>query len=69
MPLKETAKRLAFISILFILVFNFPFIAVFNTFQSYLGMPVLYLFLFTAWLLFIVVLFLFMRKNSNRDKE
>jgi hypothetical protein len=69
MPLKETAKRLAFISILFIIVFNFPFISVFNTFQSYLGVPVLYLFLFTAWLLFITVLILFMRKNINSDKE
>ncbi|WP_085518663.1 hypothetical protein [Marivirga sericea] len=70
MRLLETAKRLAFISILFIILFNFPFIAVFNTAQNLLGVPVMYLFVFVTWALFITILFFFFKKrNVKGDKE
>ncbi len=69
MVLRDTARRLAFICIVFIILFKFPFISVFNTLQSFLDVPVLILYIFCIWVLFIIVLILFVRKNINSNKN
>ena len=42
-------QRLVALSMLGILLFNYPVLAVFNVAQTVCGIPVLYAYIFTAW--------------------
>lgn len=46
-----------FLTLLFILLFNFPFIGMANKLEIFLGIPALYLYIFFNWLLSIVLLY------------
>ena len=58
------AARLAGIFLLGCVAFGFPMIAVFNVPGRVLGVPVLYAYLFSAWLLLIVLVGLLMEQSE-----
>ena len=51
-----TAQRLAAIFLLGAALFNFPLLALFNRAATVMGMPVLYAYIFAAWLGFIALM-------------
>jgi hypothetical protein len=54
--------RLACVFLLGCLAFNFPLIAIFNVHATFLGVPVLYAYLFAAWAVVIVLVALVMER-------
>lgn len=50
------AARLAAVGLLALVLFNFPLLAVFDTDAQVAGVPVLWAYLFGAWLLLIALL-------------
>jgi hypothetical protein len=50
-----TGRRLVGLFLLGLLLFNFPLISIFNRPTLIFGVPALYLYLFCAWLLLIVL--------------
>lgn len=55
--------QLACLFLLGCLLFNFPLLALFNVHAAVLGLPVLYAYVFAAWLLLIVLLAAVMERN------
>jgi predicted permease len=51
-----TAQRLAALFLLGCVLFNYPLLALFNRASEVLGIPLLYAFIFGAWLLLIVLM-------------
>ena len=51
-----TAQRLAAIFLLGAALFDFPLLALFNRAATVMGMPVLYAYIFAAWLGFIALM-------------
>ncbi|MCG8486254.1 MAG: hypothetical protein AB2551_13415 [Candidatus Thiodiazotropha sp.] len=62
-------ERLIVLFLLGVLVLNYPLLHLFGTGSLWLGIPVLYLYLFICWLLIIVFLALLMeaRRSGERD--
>jgi hypothetical protein len=58
------APRLAALFLLGVLLFNFPLLAVFNVSASFLGIPVLYAYLFAAWAFLILLAYLIVRRKD-----
>jgi hypothetical protein len=56
--------RMVALFLLGVLLFNFPFLAVFSVSRSLGGIPVLYLYLFAAWSLLIFLAFLIVRRRD-----
>lgn len=55
--------QLACLFLLGCLLFNFPLLALFNVHAAVLGLPVLYAYVFAAWLLLIVLLAAVMERD------
>lgn len=55
-------ERLIGVFLLGCLLFNFPMLALFNVRASVFGVPLLYAYLFAAWLLLIALLALIMER-------
>jgi hypothetical protein len=55
--------QLACLFLLGCLLFNFPLLALFNVHATVLGFPVLYAYVFAAWLLLIVLLAAVMERD------
>ena len=53
-PVRRKIQRLLVLFALGCLVFNYPLLALFSKTALWYGIPVLYLYLFILWLLFIV---------------
>jgi hypothetical protein len=68
-PEQRTRERLIALVIVAALVLNYPLLSLFGSEGLWLGIPVLYLYLFATWLLFIVLTAALMRTTaaSNRD--
>lgn len=62
-------QKLIFISILFLILFNFPVLSIFNTGGSLNGIPTLYLYVFLIWILLIAVIFNILRKEGKESKK
>ena len=56
--------QLACLFLLGCLLFNYPLLAIFNVPTRVLGLPVLYAYVFSAWLLLIVLLALVMERKD-----
>ena len=56
------AERLAGLFLLGCLLFNFPLLALFNVRGTILGVPVVYAYLFSAWMLVIAAVALVMER-------
>ena len=55
-----SGPRLACVFLAGLLLFNFPLIALFNVSGRFMGVPVLYAYIFSAWALLIVLVGLLM---------
>jgi hypothetical protein len=62
---KFNGRRLAGLFLLGMLLFNFPLISLFNRPVLTLGIPVLYLYLFAAWLLIIFLMLVVSRTKPD----
>jgi predicted permease len=60
-----TSQRLAAIFLLGCLLFNYPLLALFNKSAAVFGVPVLYAYIFLAWLGFIVLVALVIEKRQD----
>jgi hypothetical protein len=59
-------QKLFFVFLLFLVLFNFPLMSIFNTNRLIMGLPLLYLYLFFIWALLIAVLYLIVRRKNNK---
>lgn len=62
-PTGPSRARLVCVFLLGCLAFNFPLIALFNVNGTFLGVPVLYAYLFAAWLALIALVGLVMERS------
>ncbi|MEW6164437.1 MAG: hypothetical protein AB1642_05190 [Pseudomonadota bacterium] len=60
-----TTQRLAAIFLLGCLLFNYPVLALFNKAVAVFGFPVLYAYVFLAWLGFIVLVALVVERRQD----
>ena len=66
---KNKHQRLLALFLLFLMLFNYPIINIVNQPVLVAGIPLLYLYLFTAWLIMIVLLALVVRRHlTQKDK-
>ena len=67
----ETHKdqKLLIISCLFLVLFTFPVLSIFNSESSINGIPVLYLYIFSVWILSIITIFRVIKKESKEIKK
>ena len=63
---KINGRRLVGLFLLGILLFNFPLLTLFNRPVLALGIPVLYLYLFTAWSLLIILMLIISRSKPEK---
>lgn len=54
MQLKRKGQKLIFASILFALAISYPFVTIANKKMQWMHIPILYLYLFGVWVLFII---------------
>lgn len=64
---KIAAGRLIGLFLLGVLLFNFPLLSLFNRPALYLGIPVLYFYLFAVWLMIIFLMLLISRYKSDKS--
>ncbi|MCX2738741.1 hypothetical protein [Pontibacter anaerobius] len=62
-------RRLFFISILFLVLLNFPVLAIFNRDGVVAGVPVLYFYLMLLWLVSIAAIGLFVERKLFRKSK
>ena len=62
---KINGRRLVGLFLLGMLLFNFPLLHLFNRPMLALGIPVLYLYLFTAWSLIIFLILMISRSKPD----
>jgi len=62
-------QKLILISILFLILFNFPILSIFNIGGSINGVPTLYMYVFLVWILFIVAIYRILRKEDKESKK
>lgn len=67
MSMKE--QKLIIISVLFLILFNFPVLSIFNKGNSVNGIPTLYLYVFFVWVVSIVIIFSVLRKERNENRR
>jgi hypothetical protein len=66
-PIKRKIQRLLVLFFFGVLALNFPLLALFNKTVLWFGIPLLYLYLFVFWILFIVcIAFVTERKKLPR---
>ena len=62
-------ERLVALVMLGILLFNQPLLGLFDQFRLWLGVPLLYLYLFAAWGAFILLAALILERNLPRRED
>ncbi|HPH86039.1 MAG TPA: hypothetical protein PLC48_11300 [Ferruginibacter sp.] len=65
----HTKHTLVLIGILLLLVSTYPMLSVANKSKLVAGFPVLYLYLFTVWLVFIILLYRITRRKPPQPKR
>jgi len=63
---KMNARRLVGLFLLGVLIFNFPLLSLFNRPILILGIPALYLYLFAAWSLIILMMLMLSRSKPDQ---
>ncbi|MBW2612657.1 MAG: hypothetical protein JRE14_15445 [Deltaproteobacteria bacterium] len=61
-------KRLVSLFLLGFIFFNFPLLSLFNHKVYVLGLPLLYLYIFSNWVLMIIMMMFTTTRRSNRDR-
>lgn len=64
----KKGQKLLFIFFLFLLLFNWPVLSVFNIGSFFFGLPELYVYFFVTWALLILLLY-FAVQNSTKNKS
>ncbi len=64
----RTKRTTGFLIVAF-LFFNYPLISIANQPKLFLGIPVLYLYLFVLWISVILISLLIINKNNEMDKS
>ena len=69
--MKEQLKeqKLLLLSITFLILFNFPIISIFNVETTINGIPTLYFYVFTLWIMMITLIFIIVNKDLNDTKH
>lgn len=69
--MKEKLKeqRLLFLSILFMMLFSFPFAKMMNGTFTILGVPQIYFYIFVLWLLLIFLTWLIADTRHSKNKK
>jgi hypothetical protein len=66
MQLEKKGQKLIFASIVFAIAISYPFLTIVNKKQQWKHIPILYLYLFGSWLLFIIwIAFIADRKSRK----
>lgn len=52
---KRHQQKLVVLSLLLILVFNLPIVLLFDSSECLLGMPIIYIYIFSIWLLSVLI--------------
>jgi hypothetical protein len=60
---QQRGQRLLFVAVLFAVLLNFPFLAVFNHDGRVAGIPVLYLYVLVVWALLVLITGWLVRKE------
>ncbi|MGD9310156.1 MAG: hypothetical protein PVG51_13505 [Desulfosarcina sp.] len=63
---KVNGQRLIGLFLVGVLLFNFPLLYLFNQPLLIVGIPILYLYLFTAWALIIVLMLVISRTKAEK---
>lgn len=58
MQYNRKGQKLIFISVLFAMLFSFPFLAMANLNMQWLHLPVLYIYLFIVWAIYIFLVWI-----------
>jgi len=67
---KLTKQKLTLFSILLLLIFTYPVISIANKVSFIAGIPVLFLYVFIAWIIAIIILYrLADRKPKKTDEQ
>lgn len=66
---KTKGRRLFFISVLFMVLLNFPVLSIFNKGGTVGGMPVLYFYITLVWLVCIVAIGLLINHKSAGENR
>ncbi|RSK41181.1 hypothetical protein [Hymenobacter perfusus] len=62
---QRRGQRLLFVAVLFAVLLNFPFLAVFNHDGRVAGIPVLYLYVLVVWALLVLITGWLVRATKN----
>ena len=63
------AERLVFLFIVGLVCLQYPILSLVNLKKTIVGIPILYLYLFVVWALFIVLLIILMELKQKRKEE
>lgn len=56
------AQKLVILSLVLLLAFNIPFLLIFDSSDSALGFPLIYVYIFSIWLMSILISFLIVKR-------
>ncbi|MDP2069355.1 MAG: hypothetical protein Q8K04_10340 [Lutibacter sp.] len=59
---KRHQQKLIVLSILLLCLFNVPILLIFNSSTTFIGLPVLYFYIFFIWIVSIVVSYILLKK-------
>jgi len=62
---EKRAPRLVALCMLGCLLFNYPILALFNVPRALLGVPILYVYIFTAWVVLIALMALAVERGGD----
>ena len=62
---KRHEQKLLILSLLLWVLFNFPFITIFNTSAVLAGIPVIYAYLFSVWLLAVIICYYILNRHLD----
>jgi hypothetical protein len=57
MNVKNRSAKLSVVSLLFLLLLNYPFLSIANQSKMLMGIPVLFVYLFACWVIFIFIIY------------
>jgi hypothetical protein len=62
MNIKNRSAKLSVVSLLFLVLLNYPFLSIANQPKMLFGIPVLFVYLFVCWVLFIFIIYRIVNK-------
>jgi hypothetical protein len=62
-------QKLLMLSVLALILFNFPILSIVNVEESINGIPILFFYIFMIWLLLIIVIFRVIKKGSKESSK